>query len=568
MNLKHFILVGALITGSLMTASTTFAIPSNNELKVGITQEFENLNPLIGSMAATSYMGNLTTRGMIYLSTAGKWTPQLAKAIPTLENGGAKVIEKDGKKQLQVTWEIIEKATWGDGKPVTCDDLKFTWEAGLNENVSVGSREAYQDIKSITWDPKTPKKCVVIHEKVKWDFSRNMVNPLPRHIEQTVMEKYGKQKEGYDQNSEYTKNPTNPGLYNGPYVVSELKLGSHISFSPNPHFYGPAPKIKKVIFKLIPNTATLQANLQSGTIDMVSPIGFSFDEALSFEKKIKAEKLPFNILFKPGLTYEHIDMDMENPILKDKKVRQAMIYAINRQELTKALFDGRQSPALHSIATVDAWYTDDPKKIKIYTYSKRDASKLLDEAGWKIEKDGYRYKDGKKLSLQFMTTAGNKVRETVQTLLQGQWKSVGVEVTIKNEPARVFFGETTKKRKYGGLAMYAWTSSPESSPRSTFHSANIPSEKNSYSGQNQMGWSNPTVNKLIDDLEIEFNANKRKDISNKIMKEYTEDAPVIPLYYRSEIAVIPSNMTGFRLAAHLYYETNEIETWDLSNKMK
>jgi peptide/nickel transport system substrate-binding protein len=569
MNLKAIWLASGISAAVVLAGSaSSWALPSNDELKIGITQEFENLNPLIGTMAATTYMSNLTTRSMVILTPDGKWVPQLAKSIPSIENKQAKIVEKDGKKGMVATWEIIDAAKWGDGTPVTCKDIHFAWQAGLNPMVSVGSREAYENIKSITWEDKTPKKCVVTMEKAKWDFFRDMPSPLPSHIEQKVMDKFGKQKEGYDQNSEFNKNPTNPGLYNGPYVVSEMRLGSHIAFAPNPHFYGKAPNIKKVIFKLIPNTSTLEANLRSGTIDMVSPLGFAFDQALAFEKKIKSDKLPYNILFKPGLTYEHIDLNLDNPFLKDVKVRKALVYAINREEMTKALFEGRQSAALHSIAPVDAWFTNDPKKIVIYPYSKRDATKLLDEAGWKMGPDGYRYKDGKKLSLQFMTTAGNKTRETVQTMLQGQWKSVGVETIIKNEPARVFFSESTKKRNYGGMAMYAWVSSPESTPRSTFHSSNIPSEKNSWSGQNQPGWVNKKVDSLIDQLDVEFKPAKRKELSTQILKEYTNDVPVIPLYYRSEIAVIPTNLTGFRLAAHLYYETNEIENWNLDNKMK
>lgn len=544
------------------------SLPTNEELKIGITQEFENLNPLIGSMAATSYMNYLANRSMVVLTPDGKWVPQLAKSIPSLENKQARIVEKNGKKGLVATWEIIENAKWGDGTPITCGDIKFTWQAGLNPQVSVASRDAYQNITDISWSEKTPKKCVVTYEKAKWDFFREMPGPMPRHIEQAVMDKYGKQKEGYDQNSEFNKNPTNKGLYNGPYVVSEMKLGSHITFTPNPHFYGKAPEIKKIIFKLIPNTGTLEANLRSGTIDMVSPLGFAFDQALAFDKKVKADNLPFKVIFKPGITYEHIDFNLDNPILKDVNVRRAMIHAINREDLTKALFEGKQQPAIHNVASIDPWFTADPKKISLYPYSKREAAKLLDAAGWKLGKDGYRYKDGKKLSMQFMTTAGNKTRETVQTLLQGQWKSVGIETLIKNEPARVFFAESTRKRNYGGLAMYAWVSSPESTPRSTFHSSNIPTAKNSYSGQNQMGWSNPKVDSLLDQLDVEFNAAKRKELAQRLLGEYTKDAPVIPLYYRSEVAVVPTNMQNFRLSGHLMYETNEAETWSFDSKMK
>lgn len=553
---------------ALFAAQLGHALPTNDELKIGITQEFETMNPLIMTMAASNYMAYLVNRSTIFLTPDGKWVPQLIKKIPSLENKLAKFVDVDGQKGIESTWEIIENGKWGDGTPITCKDIHLAWQAGLNTNVSIGSRETFEDIKSITWDEKTPKKCVMVNKKAKWDFYKNGPGFLPAHIEKAVLEKYGKESQGYDKNSEYTKNPTNPGLYNGPYVISELKLGSHITFTPNPHFYGKAPKIKKIIFKLITNTGTLEANLRSGNIDMVSSLGFSFDQALAFEKKIKEDNLPFTLLTKPGLTYEHIDFNLENPILADKRVRQAMIYAINRDEITKSLFEGKQQVALHDIAPADSWYTEDPKKITVYKFDKKQAMKLLDEAGWKMGADGYRSKDSKKLTLQFMSTAGNKTRETVQTLLQAQWKSVGIDITIKNEPARVFFSESTKKRKYGGLAMYAWVSSPERSPRSIYHSESIPTEKNSYAGQNQMGWVNKTVDGLVDKLEVEFNPKKRLDLAHQLLKEYTTDAPVIPLYYRAEIAVIPKNMTGYRIAGTLFYETNEIENWSLDSKLK
>ena len=151
----------------------------------------------------------------------------------------------------------------------------------------------------------------------------------------------------------------------------------------------------------------------------------------------------------------------------------------------------------------------------------------------------------------------------VQTFLQNQWKDVGIEITIKNEPARVFFGETTKKRKFGGLALYAWVSSPESTPRSTLHSSMIPTEKNGWSGQNQPGWSNKKVDDLIEKLDGEFDNKKRIELAHEILKLYTAEAPVIPLYYRSDVAVRPLELENFRLAGHQFSETNEIENWNV-----
>lgn len=548
------------------TLNAKAAAPNNDEFKIGITQEFENLNPLIASMSATSYLYSLVGRALVVLDSDGKWVPQLAKKIPSIENGGAKLITVGGKKVVQAVWEIKDEAKWSDGKPVICEDFRLAREIAASNNVSIADRETYTQMDKVEADAKNPKKCTITYDKARWDFYQlGRTYPIPAHLEGPVFKAHGGTKEGYEKNTLYAKAPTTDGLYNGPYKIAEVRLGSHVTFVPNANFYGEQAKIKKIVIKLIPNTGTLEANLRSGTIDSVSSLGFSFDQALAFEKKVKSEKLPYIVEFKPSLTYEHIDLNLDNPILKELKVRKALVYSLNRQDLVKALFEGKQTVAYHFMAPIDPWFTADPKQITIYPYNKKEAIKLLDEAGWKVnDKDNYRYKDGKKLTLQFMTTAGNKTRETVQTYLQGQWKSVGIEVVIKNEPARVFFGETMTKRKYDALAMYAWSSSPESSPKSNLHSSNIPNEKSGWAGQNFPGWTNKTVDKLIETLEVEFNAKKRIELAHQIAKIYTDEVPVIPLYYVSNVAVPPLALKGFKLPGHQFAETNDAEHWELT----
>lgn len=550
----------ATATANNSQASTTKL--TNEELKVGISQEFENFNPLIASMMATTYMQRMVNRTLVIIDTEGKWVPQLAKSIPTLENGGAKITEKGGKKTLTAVWEILDAAVWGDGKPVLCEDFAFAIKVASSANVGVGEKEVYTQVQKVDIDAKNPKKCTFTYDKVKWDFYQlGTFFPLPKHLEEPVFKKYGVQKEGYEKNSIYSKEPTNVGLYNGPYVLSEIQLGDHVTFTPNPKFYGEPTKIKKIIVKLIPNTGTLEANLRSGTIDLISVLGLALDQALAFEKKVKEEKLAYSVLFQPSAVYEHIDLNMDNPALKDVRVRKALHFAINKEDLVNALFEGKQQPAFHNVTPKDPWYTDDPTKITAYKYSKREADRLLDEAGWKMGADGIRLKDGKKLSFTLMTTAGNKTRELVQVYLQNQWKQVGIEVNSKNEPARVFFGETTKKRGFDSMALFAWVSSPEASPKSTFSSKNIPTAKNGWSGQNYMGWKNAKVDSLLESLDTEFKPEKRVEIVHQVLKAYTDEVPVLPLYYRSDVAVIPSQMKGYKLTGHQFPETNEVEKW-------
>ncbi|MBN2355087.1 peptide ABC transporter substrate-binding protein, partial [candidate division KSB1 bacterium] len=148
--------------------------------------------------------------------------------------------------------------------------------------------------------------------------------------------------------------------------------------------------------------------------------------------------------------------------------------------------------------------------------------------------------------------------------LQEEWKKVGIEITIKNEPARVFFGETVVKSLYPDMALFAWFSSPENNPRSTLSSESIPTEANQYSGQNDTRWNNPNVDKAIKEIDVTFDAAKRKELRAEILKYYTDEVPVIPLYYRASISVPPANMAGYKTSPHQFSEANHIEFWHLT----
>lgn len=551
---------------SVFWGSLVFAKGSNDELKIGVSQEFDTIHPMVASMLVSNYLFSLVGRSLIVIDENGKWVPQLAKKIPSFENGGAKIVGSGNEKFVQATWEILDQAKWSDGTPLICADFKLSLSIATSDNVAVAGREDYGAVKDITWDEKTPKKCIFSYVGARWDFYQiPRFMPMPSKIEGPIFKQYGAEKGGYDKNTAYSKSPTLEGLYNGPYKISEVKPGSHVIFVPNPSFYGSAPKIKKIVLKIIPDTSSLESNFLTGGVDIIAPVGIGFDQALRLDKKIAEEKLPYNIEFKPSLTYEHIDPNMDHPILKEKKVRQALMYGLNRKNLVKAMFEDKQKIAHHVITPIDPWYTDDPKKITIYDYDKKKAEKLLDEAGWKLKaEDGYRYKNGEKLSLILSTTAGNKVRETTESYLQNQWKEIGVEINMKNEPGRVFFGESVKKRKYLGLAMYAWTMFPEKSPTAN-HTKSIPTEANGWSGRNTMGWSNKAVDRIIEKMDIEMDAKKRVKYAHELLKYYSDDVATLPLFYRSDVSLFPKNLKNYKLTGHQFAETNKAEYWEIAD---
>ena len=168
---------------------------------------------------------------------------------------------------------------------------------------------------------------------------------------------------------------------------------------------------------------------------------------------------------------------------------------------------------------------------------------------------------GEALQLDLMTTAGNKTRELVQQVLQSQWRDLGVNATIRNEPARVFFGETVSKRKFNGLAMFAWISAPGSIPRTTLHSDMIPTEENAWAGQNYTGYRSAEMDGLLDDLELVCDPDKNQALWNRMQTLYATDLPALPLYFRANAFILPKWLEGVRPTGHQYPSVNWIEEW-------
>jgi peptide/nickel transport system substrate-binding protein len=460
---------------------------------------------------------------------------------------------EDGSEGIAVTYQLHPEATWGDGTPVTTEDVVFTWEVGRHPQSGVAGFEAFRRILSI--DVIDDKTFTVHVDRITFTYNASGgFDLLPAHLERPIFEA---DPAAYRTRTTFDSDPTNPGLYFGPYRVTQASPGSHITVEPNPTWYGAKPDFDKITVRVIENTAALEANLLSGAIDMIAgELGLTLDQALAFEPRYGTR---YQVLFKSGLIYEHLDLNLANPILQDPRVRQALILALDRAAISEQLFAGRQPVADASVSPLDWVHSED---IPTYPFDPERAATLLDEAGWTPGPDGVRVNAaGERLSLELMTTAGNRSRELVQQVLQSQWRDAGIDVRIRNEPARVFFGETVTKRKFTGAAMFAWLSSPESVPRTTLYSDQIPSPENGWGGQNYTGYQSAEMDELIDAIEVELDRDKRKALWQRLQALYAEDLPVIPLYWRANAYVLPKWLEGVRPTGHQGTSTLWVEEW-------
>ena len=536
----------------LVLPITARAMP--NELVIGISQFPSNFNPLINSMLAKSYLLGIARRPITVFDQDWNLICLLCKSLPDLANGTA-VFETtaDGKPGIAITYELLAEAKWGDGMPITTKDVLFTWEVGRHKLSGVGDTETFRRITKI--DVHDDKKFTLHLNKRTCDFAGiNSFELLPAHIDRENF----KNPRQYRNRSAYERDTTNPGLWFGPYRIAEVVSGAHVVFERNPYWWGKQPQFNRIVVKSISNTAAMISNLLSGEIDYIAgELGISIDQAMAFEERAANQ---FDFKYKPGLIYEHIDINLDLPALKDLRVRRALIHAIDRKAISKILFGGHQPVAHGQTNPLDSVYYP---KIPKFDYNPNKAKALLQDAGWRQNgpRDIRQNAHGVPLSFVFMTTAGNKPRELIQQVLQSQWRKIGIDVRIRNEPPRVYFGETVTKRKFRGLAMYAWLSAPRNIPRSTLHSEMIPSEGNGWSGQNYTGYSNPRLDKVLDAVEIVCEPQANTALWNELQTIYSTELPVLPLYFRATPFVLPKWLKGIRPTGHQYTTTLWIEEW-------
>lgn len=536
-------------------------------LVVGTTQETDTLHPALTGMAAASFVRTMVLRPVMWGNEKLMNECLLCDELPSLEKGRVQKLTEKTKKgsieKMLVTWRLKPGIVWGDGVPVTGADFKLAWEVGSSTNVSVPNADAFRAIEDVLLDPKEPLVFTVKYASVRYDFeSIELIVPIPNHLERPIFEQAKNQPGIYEKKTLYNTHPTHPGLYNGPYRVTEFKPGAHILLEKNTKYFGTQGIFPRIIHKLIPNTQTLEAEVKIGSVHVTAHTGVSMDQALQFEQQLeKDQKLnkQFRVAYGRLPSYEKIDFNFDDPIVGDLRVRKAFAMAVDRQRLSKALFLGKQDVADQIFNPLSPYYSS---KLPPISFDPEAAKKLLESAGWMMGSKGVREKDGKPLSLLLMTTSQNKLRELVQTYLQEEWKKIGVHVQFKNEPGRVFFGETMRKRAFGSMALYGWTEDiPNQIPVQLYHSKYIPSRGTQFLGYNRTGVQSKEIDSLLDKASTTLDVTKRAEMMHEFSQIFRELMVELPLFYRTLPYFVRRNLVTPTADGHGFPMGMRVESW-------
>jgi peptide/nickel transport system substrate-binding protein len=487
--------------------------PSNDLLIVGYDREPDTLNRF-----STHILEDIQTCVIEGLTTTDEKmnvVPLLATDVPTVENGGVRLRSDGG---MDVTWKLRPDVKWHDGVPFTADDVKFTVEAINSPNYKPESTDGFDRIGSVdTPDPLT----VVVHYKELYapydiQFIRGA---LPRHVLQG---------RDIDRAQDYNRNP----LGTGPYRVAEWKSGEYILLERTPHYWRGEefPKIRRILFKFIPNTNTRINQLKTGEVHVVALV--------PWDKYREIGDLPSIAVHRtPGNAYELVSLnERQFPPFADKRMRRALISAIDRQLLTETILDGLAPVADGPIQPVSWAYSD---RVLRYAFDPARAATLLDEAGWRVGRDGIRQRDGRPLSFTLITQAGYAIRESVAQAIQRQLRDVGVDVKVE-----LHDGTALSAIWFEGRfdAMLHWWQLPSDPELTLFFAA----DRTPPAGRNINYFKDDELTRILYASDRTIDRSERKRLLQRVQSMVAEAVPEIPLYNVTRLDAVPARLQSFK----------------------
>jgi len=476
--------------------------------------------------------------------------PRLIKRIPSVENGLWKMLSGG---RMELTYELRENLYWNDGIPVTTADVEFALKAFMNTKVPILNRAPYEKIEKleivdphvfkITWKEPYPYAWLINNSVQGYC---GLVS-LPKHFFETAYDQAVKDGDWVKFQDYVSTNPVLPG----PYRLKEYKPGQEVVFEPNPYYYMGAPNASKLVMKIVPDSASFMAMILNGSIDYG---GIYMDLALQLDRqKPSGLALAYSmsqnsVLYIGGNYNDPKDLSKPHPVLADPKVRQAFLYAIDRDTINQVVFGGK-----HQVA--DAWIASPRHPLYTagaaihYEYDPAKANALLDELGWEMGSDGVRVKDGVRLSVENVTPAGSTGLEQVQMMVRDYLKQVGIEYKPNNMPWSAFSANFRRYRKFDTM-MGDWGWNIFSEADAYYYSSVIPSEANSWGGLNYYGWQNAESDELVREASVTVDPAKRKELYAEHLRIFSEDLPIMPLlvyqnatFYREKLAEF--KMPGF-----------------------
>ncbi len=487
------------------------------------------LIPMLASDSTSHQIAGLIYNGLVKYDGDLNLVGDLAESWEVSEDG------------LTITFRLRKGVRWEDGKPFTSADVLFGFNTIIDPKTPTAYAGDFLEVaKAEAPDPYTFR--VTYRQPFAPALSSwgNIV-VLPRHL-----------LEGKD----ITKSPLGRhpvGL--GPYKLKEWKTQERIELIYNQDYFEGRPYLDGYIMRVIPDPATMFLELKSGGLDWMglSPMQYKRQTDTPFFKKNfkKYRYLSFS--------YTYLGYNLRNPLFRDKRVRQAISYAIDKEEIIRGVLLGYGVVATGPYKP-DAWFYN--PNVKRYPYDPGRAKELLKEVGWvDRDGDGWLDKDGRPFSFTVITNQGNPLRDRTAQIIQYRLRQVGIQMKIRTLEWTAFINDFIDKRRFEAIIL-GWTLGQDPDIYDIWHSS-----KTGEKQLNFIGYKNSEVDRLLIEGRRTFDRERRKKIYWRIQELLAEDQPYTFLYVPMALPVIHKRFHGIKPApAGITY--NFIRWWVPKDEQK
>jgi peptide/nickel transport system substrate-binding protein len=464
-----------------------------------------NLIPLLASDSASHAVGGMVFNGLVKYDKDMNIIGDLAESWEISANG------------LVITFHLRKGVQWHDGKPFTSADVLYTYQvttdpktptAYAGDFMKVRKAEALDDFTfRVTYDkPFAPAL-------ISWGAAI-----LPRHL------LAGK---------DITQSPlSRHPVGTGPYKFKEWVAGQKIVLVSNENYFEGRPYLDGRVTRIIPDTATMFLELRAQNIGMMglTPLQYTRQTENNLFRK------NFNKYRYLSFAYTYLGYNLKNPLFSDKRVRQAISYAIKKDEIVSGVLLGLGKPATGPYKPGTWAYND---KVKTYAYDPARARELLKQAGFADQNgDGMLEKGGKPFEFEILTNQGNETRQKCAEIIQRQLAEVGIKAKIRILEWSAFVTDFINKRRFDAVIL-GWTIPPDPDAYDVWHSSKTAPEE-----LNFVSYGNPEADEMLEKGRSTFNQTERKKYYDRFQEILAEDQPYTFLYVPDDLIMISNRIRG------------------------
>jgi peptide/nickel transport system substrate-binding protein len=421
---------------------------------------------------------------------------------------------------LTLDFELDPAARWSDGVPVTARDVIFSHEAATSADVGWAGRDVKESIESVT---------AVDDHHVRFRFRRPSAYQVMDAVEGNILpaHHYASIPFATWPKTEFTTAP----VVSGPYRLASYRPGEAIVLEKNPAYAGPAAGVARVVFRILPDVASLLVELQSGGIDLMENVPAGQVERLRGNPRLELTSVH-------DLSYTFVCWNLRSPLFSDARVRRALTLAIDRQAIVDGILFGNGRTLASPILSL--FWAHDPA-IAPYPYDAARARALLKEAGWSdTDGDGVIDKDGRPFRFVLESNQGSQLRNDVAVMVQDHLKKVGIDAQPRIVEWRAYL------QKHDAHEFDAFVGGHREAtrvdPTSLLHSSGIEG------GYNHASYASKAMDDLIEKARSEPDTARARRLWSSVQALFHEDQPFTILFEMQRVNAVNRRVTGVRMS--------------------